>query len=540
MMRAAGLSIALILAAPGLAWAQSGRAQQDLLLLRSFEIRQGALAECSRESCTFGGTRIARDAVTGIGLGGASIGELPVRLPIQRDEVHFRDRSVRPETMLTVDKARVVTDRGSYPRADVAWIFLGGAGQRAATRTPLAPEPAGIVPRRIFLWTPRACDSCEETLAVHELAVEGDAVVLKGSRSITIHRDGWRGHWFTYDPPPPLFPVALDAPTLALEVDAVTLVREEWFADQLVAESPSRGTTPPGGTARPGPALPGSAPRPAIEQWIGRQTGALRDALRDRIDRDRVQFRLATGRGGRHLDRADRIGVATVRLSLRVQNWRRHAGETIDRRSPQWNAYAPIRAGSVYDVGSRSDFHWLGYGLRQREVDTDGFTTDREVNGPPRRGTGRPAAGGGAAPPSGPATQRWLNRQMASVDDLTNRVLQDLVTWEDRRQGADGGPVEWAPAPTQERTLPATNHPGHSVALMFRWYRPDGRVSAQYGSDIIADVVDRRPLPLPYVYSVERPSGAFDVPAAPSWPPANPRPPEPAEPGSGPVRFIRP
>jgi hypothetical protein len=120
---------------------------RDVLILRSGEMKEGALQGCTPQDCTFGGSPVRRDAIVLIGLRIGALSPPQVRDP-QQDEVHLVDRSIESGTLLTIDAARVVTERRAVPRGRVAWIYL-------ATRT---SEPAGAAAAKdfpLYVWEGR-------------------------------------------------------------------------------------------------------------------------------------------------------------------------------------------------------------------------------------------------------------------------------------------------------------------------------------------------------------------------------------------------
>jgi hypothetical protein len=106
----------------------------DEIILRDGSVKRGELAACSADACTLGGASIARPAILLIGLNGSTRAPA-IRDPLH-DEVQLTDETIVPATMTTVDAATVVTDKASYPRDRVAWIYLApklAAGAQGAS-----------------------------------------------------------------------------------------------------------------------------------------------------------------------------------------------------------------------------------------------------------------------------------------------------------------------------------------------------------------------------------------------------------------------
>lgn len=96
---------------------------QDVLILRSDETRSGELQTCVATTCTLDSASVPRDAIAWIGLRGAEPDPPAVNDPAQ-DEVHLKDSSVHAGQLTFVDSGRVVTERDSYERDKVAWVYL--------------------------------------------------------------------------------------------------------------------------------------------------------------------------------------------------------------------------------------------------------------------------------------------------------------------------------------------------------------------------------------------------------------------------------
>lgn len=117
LLSATGLSLVALLGLCGAAGA-------DVVLLRDGSHRAGALAACAGEQCRIGGRTIARAEIAWIGLG---VDEPPAPAPPAdpgRDEVRLRDGSAHAGRLVGVSLGTVVSERGSWDREDVGWIYL--------------------------------------------------------------------------------------------------------------------------------------------------------------------------------------------------------------------------------------------------------------------------------------------------------------------------------------------------------------------------------------------------------------------------------
>jgi hypothetical protein len=107
----------------------------DVLILRSGEVRLGALLGCSSDTCWFDGSGVAHDAIAWIGL--ATSGAPPAARFPDVDEVHLDGGTVRTGDLASVSGGFVWMDTG-YDRAQVEWIHLAGGDE-----TPPSAGPAG-------------------------------------------------------------------------------------------------------------------------------------------------------------------------------------------------------------------------------------------------------------------------------------------------------------------------------------------------------------------------------------------------------------
>lgn len=117
-------------------------------LITAGGLMQGALLGCAGESCTIGGTSVPIAQTVFIGLGV----EAPAPPPLtdyMQDQVVLRDGSVQQGRLIGISGANVVTDRGSFARDDVAWLYLFPQPEETAQPDAFgAPEdhPAGEEP----------------------------------------------------------------------------------------------------------------------------------------------------------------------------------------------------------------------------------------------------------------------------------------------------------------------------------------------------------------------------------------------------------
>lgn len=107
----------------------------DVLVRRDGGLRTGSLAGCVAQSCTMEGESSARADLAWIGLG---VSAEAIAVPAapqdpQRDLARFTDGTSRVTPLVGVSAGEVVLGAGSYPRGDVAWLYLAAP----------APAPAG-------------------------------------------------------------------------------------------------------------------------------------------------------------------------------------------------------------------------------------------------------------------------------------------------------------------------------------------------------------------------------------------------------------
>jgi hypothetical protein len=137
--------------------------RRDILELRSGTRHEGSLQGCSAQACALGQRSFPRPEVSVIGLA-VSAGDTPAPVadPSQ-DTVQLRNGTVVKGKLLGINSQAVVSEQGSYQRAEVAWVILA-APQRADGGSPgdRARAPGDRA---------RACDRREVFL--YDVAVNG-------------------------------------------------------------------------------------------------------------------------------------------------------------------------------------------------------------------------------------------------------------------------------------------------------------------------------------------------------------------------------
>ncbi len=129
----------------------------DVLVRRDGALRTGALQGCAAGSCTMAGVAATRAELAWIALA-ASPESIVVPAPPQdpaRDQAQFADGSTRVTPLVGVGAANVVLGSGTFPRAEIAWIYLappategGPPVYRPGPPSPPLPPPAGSPPGR--------------------------------------------------------------------------------------------------------------------------------------------------------------------------------------------------------------------------------------------------------------------------------------------------------------------------------------------------------------------------------------------------------
>ena len=140
MTKLVGVAALLLIVLAGAANGQqrSAEPRRDVLFPRAGGLQEGALQGCSAASCSFSGRLHLRPTILLLGLAvGASEAPPAIADPSQ-DAVYLRNAVVVKSRLVSIDANQVVTEQGSQPRANVAWVFLAPA--------PASPGPRGDSP----------------------------------------------------------------------------------------------------------------------------------------------------------------------------------------------------------------------------------------------------------------------------------------------------------------------------------------------------------------------------------------------------------
>jgi len=124
--------------------------RRDILELRSGTRHEGSLQGCSAQACALGQRSFPRPEVSVIGLA-VSAGETPAPVadPSQ-DTVQLRNGTVVKGKLLGINSQAVVSEQGSYQRAEVAWVVL--AAPQRAERGPPGDRARACDRREVFLY----------------------------------------------------------------------------------------------------------------------------------------------------------------------------------------------------------------------------------------------------------------------------------------------------------------------------------------------------------------------------------------------------
>jgi hypothetical protein len=118
----------------------------DILVRRDGALRTGALQGCAAGSCTMAGIAVTRAELAWVGLGASP--ESIVLPPTPQDPAHdlaqFVDGSSRVTPLVGVGAGNVVLGSGTFPRAEIAWIYL--APPAAEGGPPVIRDPPGQSP----------------------------------------------------------------------------------------------------------------------------------------------------------------------------------------------------------------------------------------------------------------------------------------------------------------------------------------------------------------------------------------------------------
>ncbi|MEX2127254.1 MAG: hypothetical protein WD871_03310 [Xanthobacteraceae bacterium] len=576
-----------------------GARADDFLLLRDGAQKRGALSACDQSNCQIGAETVPRANIQWIGLDRDASTPPAARDPA-RDELHLVNQAVQSVTLTGLDSDFVHTTLGgqtfqaasSLPRASVAWIYLGLPKQGGARDTPPPPPEKGKekgtketrakgeervkdqpdssdasvlwrFPARLYIFVPARCANCQATLYVLDFKTQDDMILLAKSRTISISWGHLVGHWFTYDPPVPLFPATTDVDWFSFDGQFRTFVTSHFY-------SHDRNRQP--GPPPPGPAQSYEGPRhlAADSRALGEilavpgvvSPDEISDWWQDRLADDWAERNKAQG-GGRAggaaggceaKQHSTLTGEATYTHHLLMENWPLRAEILSSQPGPRRTSYEKLRRISVYDVNFDLRFAFRGYGGRGRDRGTNCYTTDsvrHDSSGPrkpmPEENFGIPAP----RPPhqeeaDGGTPLDWLlGRQAQSVREGMESlqkpvdaareamagVRDDLArgrqNFADQVRNVMGGAGLFGGAPGGPQGGSGASGPPHAVTLHARWFRKSGQVT-EYLGDIIPHAVEgQEGRYADIVVSATRPPGSFDMPAPPGWTAANPKPPPP-------------
>jgi hypothetical protein len=137
MTKLIGLVVSLLIVLAGAASAQQPSAgpRRDVLILRASGSQAGQLQGCTGATCSFSGRPHSRPEILMLGLAVTASDAPPAIADPFLDAVYLRNAGVVKSKLVSIDARQVVTEQGSYPRADVAWVFLALA--------PSSPRPRG-------------------------------------------------------------------------------------------------------------------------------------------------------------------------------------------------------------------------------------------------------------------------------------------------------------------------------------------------------------------------------------------------------------
>jgi len=373
---------------------------EDILLLRDGSALRGSLSFCTEASCRLGAEDVPRAGIDWIGLGRDAPTPPPVRDPA-RDEVHLIDQSVQQGALAGIDPGTVRTAAGSFERTRVAWIHLAApssadqqgtqesevAGPQPVTQDP-PDSPAGDwhLADSIFIWKPPSCRTCKATLQVLHIKAMGGQIVVTKSRFIEASANSLSGSWYTYDPPVPLFPATTTVDWLREDSQSRGWMTEEYYVVRNARPSAGGGAAAPSATP-PGPSATSAdtATNP-VDREIYEATDQVREAwqswLRDRLARDAAAQQAGAPpppQGGASQQFLLRWGPIGFMSYMRVTNWQAVA-ETYLRQGVTNADYERLKEIPVSDVEVQVKFTWRTYQGRGRDVDRDGYTTDRTVS----------------------------------------------------------------------------------------------------------------------------------------------------------------
>ncbi len=118
----------------------------DVLVRRDGALRSGALQGCAAAGCTMAGTTTTRADLAWIALGASPETIVVPQAPQDpaRDQAQFADGSTRVTPLVGVGAGNVVLGIGTFPRAEIAWIYL--APPAAEPGPPVVHRPSPPLP----------------------------------------------------------------------------------------------------------------------------------------------------------------------------------------------------------------------------------------------------------------------------------------------------------------------------------------------------------------------------------------------------------
>lgn len=108
-----------------------GKSGDDLIVLQIGSQQTGTLQACVNTSCELDNQSIPRSSIAWIGFAYAGNKPPPITNPVA-DEIHARDGSVASAHLIGISDSKVVTDKQSYERTQVAWIHLASTTANAS------------------------------------------------------------------------------------------------------------------------------------------------------------------------------------------------------------------------------------------------------------------------------------------------------------------------------------------------------------------------------------------------------------------------
>lgn len=127
--------------------AACSKGSTDLVILSSGQIEKGQLKSCAGEDCLLNEKSVPRERIVWIGLSVANASPPSVSNPAM-DEIHARSGAVESARLISVTASKVVTEKSSFDRTQVAWIHLA---QRPRAQKPGDASRPGNLPA-VYQW----------------------------------------------------------------------------------------------------------------------------------------------------------------------------------------------------------------------------------------------------------------------------------------------------------------------------------------------------------------------------------------------------